>query len=111
MLGLPFSVDLSLAARQWVADGIATHDSLALAGAGDTVPDGVRAALLQQLAREVGATFPNTHEARVFEANGLIRVMSEGGQVSPQLFGLSNGLTDEFTGRFRRFVARILRRG
>lgn len=110
MLGLPFSTDLTQSAQQWVADGISTSNSRALAGAGEEVPDGVRSALLQQLAAEVGANFASTSEARTFEANGIILTMSQGGEFGSELYGLSNGLTDEFTARFRRFFARLLRR-
>lgn len=110
MLGLPITVDLSSAAKQWVADGIATDDARALAGAGADVSDGVRSALLHQLAREVGATFSSTHEARTLLANGLIRTMHEGGDVADGLYGLSNGLTDELSANVRRFFARLLGR-
>lgn len=110
MLDLPIGIDLAAAAQQWVVDGISTRNTLALAGAGNDVSDGVRIALLRQLAVEVGATFSTTREARAFEANGIIKTMSEGGQVSEQLFGLSNGFTDEFTARVRRFFARLLGR-
>ena len=110
MLGLPIGIDLSASAALWIRAGIDTGNSRALAGATAEVSDGVRVALLAELAAEIGVAFASTREARTLHAEELVRSMGAGENVGLRLYNLANGYTDELTASLRRLLGR-LRRG
>jgi hypothetical protein len=110
MLGLPIPFDLSASASRWVSDGIDTANSRALAGASADTPEGVRLALLAELAEEIGVSFVSTRDARAAHAEDIVRSMSAGEDAGGRLYALANGYTDEIVRSIRGFIDR-LRRG
>jgi hypothetical protein len=114
IVGLLDVTTLPQKAAQWVADGVTSANAQALAGlaAADAVPssDGLRSALLAETASDLGLGFATTQEARTLHAAEIIRAMSAGENAGAQIYGLSNGFTDEVTGRLRGFLARLLKR-
>jgi hypothetical protein len=98
-------------ARSWLVDGTNSENVRALAAApSDPSADGIRAALLGEIAAELGLGFATVQEARTFQAEEIIRARSFNLDVGSQIFGLSNGLTDELARKLRGFVARLTHR-
>jgi hypothetical protein len=110
ILQLPLTTDLSASACRWLSDGIETANMRALAGAGTDVPDGVRVALLEHLAAELGLSFGSTGAARRLHAEEIIRSMRAGEDVGGRLHSLANGFTDELTTAVRNLLVRLGRR-
>jgi hypothetical protein len=111
VLGLLDSAELPERARSWIADGAETENVRALAAASDdAAADGVRLALLAEIAAERGLAFATVQDARTFQAEEIIRARSFNLDVGTQIYGLSNGYTDELVRRIRALVARLSRR-
>lgn len=111
VLGLLDSVELPERARSWIVDGADSRNVRALAAAPvDSAMDGLRRALLAEIAAERGLSFAAVQEARAFQAEEIIRARSFNLDVGTQIYGLSNGYTDELVRRLRAFVARLNRR-
>ena len=111
MLGLLGGTGLPERAGGWLVDGADTANVRALA----TSPigldaEGIRRALLREIAEELGLGFPSLQAARTFHAEEIIRQRHFGADIGQQLYGLSNGYTDELVSRFRRALARLARR-
>ncbi|HMH58904.1 MAG TPA: hypothetical protein VK537_06965 [Galbitalea sp.] len=109
MLGLLPSSELPERARAWLADGADSVNVRALAG-GELANDGVRLALLKDIAAEFDLEFPTHQDARRFQAEEIIRSRHFGQNVSFQIYALSNGYTDELLHRLHRVMARLLHR-
>jgi hypothetical protein len=109
VLGLLRAEGLAERAGGWLDGGVDTQNVRALVGSVDDpeISDGVRVALVAEIAAELGLGFTNLQEARALQAEEIIRSMSAGENMSPQIFDLSNGVTDEFAAklmaRLRRF--------
>jgi hypothetical protein len=111
VLGLLDSAELPARARSWIVDGADSPNVRALATApADSATDGIRRALLAEIAAELGLSFGAVQEARTFQAEEIIRARSFDLDVGTQIYGLSNGYTDELVRRLRAFVARLSRR-
>jgi hypothetical protein len=114
VLGLLEAEGLPEQASQWLVDGVATPNIRALAGLVgvpvEDVPDGVRSALVAEIAHDLSITFASSAEARSIHSEHIVRSMSQGAQMSASIYGLSNGFTDEWSGRVRGFFARLFRR-
>jgi hypothetical protein len=111
MLGLLDSAELPERARQWLADGVATTNVRALAASPiDPGADGVRRALLREIAEELDLGFGSQQAARTFQAEEIIGARTFGVDMSAQIYGLANSYTDELVHRFRGFVARLTNR-
>jgi hypothetical protein len=94
-------------AAAWQAAGIDSRNVRALAGASDPeVSDGVRSALLAEIAAEFDLGFATLQDARSVRALDIVRAMGEGEDVGTQIYGLSNGFTDEWTGKLKAFFTR-----
>jgi hypothetical protein len=106
------TANLPARAQSWLAGGIDTPNVRALAGLADSpeVSDGVRRALVAEIASDLGITFDSLQDARRIHAEHIIQTMSQGANLGPQIFALSNGVTDELTGRLRRVIDRLRRR-
>lgn len=109
MLGLLEIGGLPERARGWLADGADSSNVRALA-AGESATDGVRIALLREVAAEFGLGFATGQDARRFQAEEIMRARGFGADVGAQIYELSNGLTDELVGRLRGFFARLIHR-
>jgi hypothetical protein len=109
LLGMLDVDELPQRARGWLADGADSSNVRALA-AGETATDGVRMALVQEIAAEFGLGFARLQDARRFQAEEILRARGFGSDVSEQIYTLSNGLTDEAVSRLRRFFARLIHR-
>ncbi|MDQ1545944.1 MAG: hypothetical protein QOH69_848 [Actinomycetota bacterium] len=108
MLGLLDGTALPERARAWLIDGADTRNVRALA----TTPigpdgEGIRMALLREIAEELGLGFPSLQAARTFHAEEIIRARHFGADIGQQLYGLSNGYTDELVRRFRGVLSRL----
>jgi hypothetical protein len=111
VLGLLDSSELPERARSWIADGADTANVHALsATSADSATEGVRLALLIEIVAERGLGFSTLQDARTFQAEEIIRARSFDLDVSSQIYGLSNGFTDEWMRKLRGFVARLTRR-
>jgi hypothetical protein len=111
ILGLLDGIGLPERARGWLVDGADTANVRALA----TSPigldgDRIRMALLREIAEELRLGFPSLQAARTFHAEEIIRARHFGADIGQQLYGLSNGYTDELVRRFRGVLARLARR-
>ena len=108
MLGLLDGTALPERARAWLIDGADTRNVRALA-ATPIGPDGegIRMALLREIAEELGLGFPSLQAARTFHAEEIIRARHFGADIGQQLYGLSNGYTDELVRRFRGVLSRL----
>lgn len=106
MLGLLQAGDLADRARQWLSAGFDTANVRALAGAAEAT-DGVRLALVGEIAAEHGLGFATIQDARRAHAEQIIRSIGAGEFATPQLYALSNGFTDEWMSRLRHLVARV----
>ena len=94
-------------AARWDAAGLASSNVSALAAATDPeVSDGVKRALVAEIATEFGLGFSTLQEARNVRAIDIVRLMSDGEDVGVELFGLSNGFTDEWMARVKSFFIR-----
>jgi hypothetical protein len=113
VLGLLDAADQPANAAQWLLDGIDTPNVHALAGlagpAGMDVSGGVKEALVAEIAADLGISFSTLQDARRVHANEIIRSFSQGDIESAQIYGLSNGFTDEWSAKLRRFFSRRLR--
>jgi hypothetical protein len=109
MLGLVQSSELPERAQACLTDGADSVNVRALAG-GELANDGVRLTLLKDIAAEFGLAFPTLQDARRFQAEEIIRSRHFGQNVTFQIYGLSNGYTDELMQRLRRAVARLIHR-
>jgi hypothetical protein len=92
-----------------LADGADSVNVRALAG-GELANDDVRLLLLKDIAAEFGLEFPTLQDARRFQAEEIIRSRHLGQNVTFQIYGLSNGYTDELVQRLRRAVVRLIHR-
>jgi hypothetical protein len=110
MLGFLGADGLTERASRWLASGVDTPNVRALAEGSDAT-DGVRLALVGEIAADLGIEFPTVQDARRVHAEQIIRSMSSGENVDLQIYALSNGFTDEFAARARRFIARLLPTG
>jgi hypothetical protein len=110
MLGFLGTDGLTERATRWLADGVDTPNVRALAQGSD-VADGVRLALVGEIAADLGIGFATVQDARRVHAEQIIRSMSSGENVGLQIYALSNGFTDEFAARVRRLLARLLPAG
>jgi hypothetical protein len=114
VLGLLDAIPLPRQAAQWISDGIDSGNVRALAGAetsgADPTPQ-ILAELLGAVAREQGVTFHTLQDARKVHARSLIAMISNPAEFGPQVFGLSNTVTDEFAARIQRFLRRLGQRG
>jgi hypothetical protein len=111
VLGLLNSAELPERARSWIVDGADSRNVRALAAApADSATDGIRRALLAEIAAELGLSFAAAQDARTFQAEEIIRARSFNLDVGTQIYGLSNGYTDELVRRVVRFFARRGRR-
>ncbi|MCU1597598.1 MAG: hypothetical protein JWQ47_1337 [Glaciihabitans sp.] len=110
MLGFLGAHGLTERASRWLASGVDTPNVRALAEGSDAT-DGVRLALVGEIAADLGIEFPTVQDARRVHAEQIIRSMSSGENVDLQIYALSNGFTDEFAARARRFLARLLPTG
>jgi hypothetical protein len=111
MLGLLDSTELPARACAWLLDGADTANVRALAtspagGAGE----GIRLALLREIAQELRLGFTSMQAARTFQAEEIIRARHFGADIGQQLYGLSNGYTDELVRNLRGFLARVIHR-
>ena len=109
LLGMLDPGELPERARDWLADGADSTNVRALADGGSAT-DGVRIALLGEIATEFGLGFPSLQDARRFQAEEIMRARGFGAEVGTQIFTLSNGFTDELVGRVRGFFARLIHR-
>jgi hypothetical protein len=109
MLGLLDSGELPERATRWLADGADTPNIRALAAI-TSVAESPRFALVREITEELGLGFASQQAARTFEAEEIIRARSFNLDVSAQLYGLSNGFTDEMVRRLRGFVSRLTAR-
>jgi hypothetical protein len=112
-LGLLDTRPLPALAAQWIADGIDSANVRALAGSntsGANPTSQVLAELLGSVAREQNVSFATLQEARKVHAESLISLISRPAELGPQVFGLSNTVTDELADRARHFFARLRRR-
>jgi hypothetical protein len=111
MLGLLDSEKLPDRARGWLLDGADTVNVRALATApGGVTDEGIRVALLGEIAQELRLGFSSLQAARTFQAEEIIRAHRFGADIGQQLYGLSNGYTDELVRNLRGFVARLIHR-
>ena len=111
VLGILNSAELPERARAWIVDGADSPNLRALAAApSDSASDGIRRALLAEIAAELGLSFAAVQDARAFQAEEIIRARSFNLDVGTQIYGLSNGYTDELVRRMRALVARLSRR-
>lgn len=111
MLGLLDSTELPHRARVWLLDGADTPGIRALTATSTRRDsDGVRLALLREIAQELGLGFSSLQAARTFQAEEIIRARHFAADIGQQLFGLSNGFTDELVRNLRGFVARVIHR-
>jgi hypothetical protein len=112
LLGLLNADGLAERAGTWLDGGVDTQNVRALVGSVDDeeISAGVRLALVAEIAAELGLGFGSLQEARTVQAEDIIRSMSSGETVGPQIFDLSNGVTDELTARIRRAIGRVFRR-
>jgi len=107
MLGQLNVAALPARAAAWQAAGIDSSNVRALTGASDpSVSDGVRSALLAEIAAEFGLGFATLQDARSLRAIDIVRAMGAGENVSAEIYALSNGFTDELTGRLKAFFSR-----
>jgi hypothetical protein len=109
ILGLLNAAELPERARQWLADGADSANVRALAAARSS-DDGVRCALLHEIAEEFDLGFATQQAARTFQAEEIIRAPSFSMDVTAQIYGLSNSFTDDLVRRLRGFVARLTAR-
>ena len=112
ILGVLPVAELPSRALEWLDGGIDSPNVRSLAGFidGEGVTDGVRLALMAEIASDLGIRFATVQDARSLHAEHLVLSMTAGGNVSPDIFALSNGMTDELTGRLSRFLGRLLGR-
>ena len=111
MLGLLNSTELPDRARAWLLDGADTANvrALATSPAGSDA-EGIRLALLREIAEELRLGFVSLQAARTFQAEEIIRARHFGADIGQQLYGLSNGYTDELVRNLRGFIARVIHR-
>jgi hypothetical protein len=109
MLGMLDVSDLPERAQRWLADGADSANVRALA-AGEAATEGVRSALVHEIATEFGELFTTTQDARRFQAEEIIRARTFDLDVGGQIFSLSNGLTDDLARRLRGFFTRVIHR-
>ncbi|HEY1530887.1 MAG TPA: hypothetical protein VGF80_08730 [Galbitalea sp.] len=111
VLGLLSSEKLPARAQSWLADGADSESVRALAAAAtETADEGVRLALVAEIAYERGLSFATLQAARTFEAEEIMRARSFNINVQSDIYGLSNGYTDEAVRKLREFVGRVLHR-
>jgi hypothetical protein len=109
ILGLLDSGELPDRARGWLLDGADSVNVRALATAPGGEPgEGIRLALLGEIAQELRLGFSSLQAARTFQAEEIIRARHFGADIGQQLYGLSNGYTDELVRNLRGFVARMI---
>ena len=111
MLGVLDSTDLAERAGQWLADGADTANVRALVAAPrDGSAEGICLALLREIASELGLGFDSQQAARSFQAEEIVRARTFSMDVGAQIYGLSNGFTDELVRKLRGFAARLTQR-
>jgi hypothetical protein len=111
VLGLLDSTQLPDRARAWLLDGADTANVRALAASTVGVSaEGIRLALLAEIAEELKLGFASLQAARTFQAEEIIRARHFGADIGAQLYVLSNGYTDELLRNLRGFVARVIHR-
>jgi hypothetical protein len=109
ILGLLTTDQLGERATGWLAAGIDTANVQALAQSSQDA-DGIRLALVAEIAREFGIRFARLQDARRYYSEHILRSMSTGNIVTSDIAALSNGYTDELVERIGGFVKRMLRR-
>jgi len=112
VLGLQDPMTLPGLAQGWLRDGLDSPSLRALAGAATSGanPTGqVLLELLATIAHEQGISFGTLQAARTVHAQSVVSLISEAGEFGPQLFGLSNTVTDEFAARIGAFFRRLRR--
>jgi hypothetical protein len=109
MLGLLTVDGLTERAMDWISGGIDTPNVRALARPSDA-SDGVRLALVAEIAADLGVGFPTTQDARNAQAEHVIRSMHAGENTGGQIYALANSYTDELVSRLRLWLGRVLRR-
>ena len=110
MLGLLDPATLPARAEQWLADGLDSGNVRALARTDAAASDGVRMALLAEIAEENGIHFENTAEARALHARDVIAAMATSANPTAVAMTFSNNYTDEVSSKISRAVGRLLRR-
>lgn len=109
MLGLLTVDGLTDRAISWISAGVDTPNVRALARPSEA-SDGVRLALVAEIAAEQQVGFATVQAARNAHAEQVIRAMGAGENVGGQIFAFSNSYTDELVLRLRRWLGRALRR-
>jgi hypothetical protein len=109
MLGLLTVDGLTERAISWISGGVDTPNVRALARPSEA-SDGVRLALVAEIAAELGVGFSTTQDARNAHAEQVIRSMHAGENIGGQIYALANGYTDELVSRLRLWLGRVLRR-
>ena len=110
MLGLLDPATLSARAEQWLADGLDSANVRALAHTDGEASDGVRLALLAEIAAENDVHFTNTAEARALHARDVIAAMATSANPTAVAMTFSNNYTDEVSSKISRAIGRLLRR-
>ena len=109
-LGLLDPSTLQVRAGQWLADGVDSPNVRALARANSETSDGIRLALLAEIAEENGVHFETTAEARALHASSVIAAMATSSNPTLVAMTFSNNYTDEVSSRIFRAVGRIFHR-
>ena len=110
MLGLLDATSLPSLAQRWMIAGLDSANLRALAGAstsGANPTAQVLSELLAGIALEYGVRFASLQEARAVHAEHVVSLIGRPQEFGPQVFGLSNTVTDELVARLRRVLARL----
>ncbi|MBF4577229.1 hypothetical protein [Frondihabitans sp. VKM Ac-2883] len=105
MLGIHDVDGLAGRAQAWLADGVESPSVALLAESGD-LPEEQRLRILRSAAVELDLTFVSLQTARTYYVQRSLPELTtvEG---AAGIAALSNGLTDEWTGRLRRLFRRL----
>lgn len=109
MLGLETADDLGGRAAGWLAAGVSSPSVALLADGAQRSPEQALR-LLRAGAVELDLTFATLQDARGHYVRSSLPDLTSPDGVGA-IAGLSNGLTDEFTGRARRALGRLFGRG
>ncbi|KQQ28912.1 hypothetical protein ASF54_09920 [Frondihabitans sp. Leaf304] len=105
MLGIHDVDELAGRAQAWLADGVESPSIALLVESGD-LPEEQRLRILRSAAVELDLTFASLQTARTYYVQRSLPELTtvEG---AAGIAALSNGLTDEWTGRLRRLFRRL----